>query len=142
VDDARREYSLRRLAELTNRLARLADMVADRRMCVYATGSYGRLEAGTDSDIDLFFLCVDDEFPSTLFLRVAAAIVEATEEMGFPPFTGDGEYLEVHYVQRMEEVLGSARTTPSTPSLRGCCFCLRAGRCWHPRSTSSCCNAS
>jgi hypothetical protein len=95
------------LAELTDRLARLADMVADRRMCVYATGSYGRLEAGTDSDIDLFFLSVDDEFPSTLFLRVAAAIVEATEEMGFPPFTGDGEYLEVHYVQRMEDVLGS-----------------------------------
>jgi hypothetical protein len=58
-----------------------------------------------------FFLCdgvdLDDAFPFTIFVRLAAAIVEATEEMSFPPFTGDGQYLEVHYVQRMEEVLGS-----------------------------------
>jgi len=40
-------------------------------------------------------------------VRLAAALVDATEQMGFPPFTGDGEYLEVHYVQRMEDVLGS-----------------------------------
>ncbi len=110
VEDARRDYSLGRLSELTDRLGPLADVVAGRALCVYATGSYGRLEAGTASDIDLFFLCdadLDDAFPFTVFVRLAAAIVEATEEMGFPPFTGDGQYLEVHYVQRMEDVLGS-----------------------------------
>ena len=86
-------------------------LLGSQPLCVYATGSYGRLEAGRDSDIDLFFLYggadVDEEFPFTAFVRVAAAIVDATEAMGFPPFTGNGEYLEVHYVRRMEEVLGS-----------------------------------
>lgn len=110
VEDARREYSLGRLSELSYRLGPLADVVRGRRLCAYATGSYGRLEAGADSDIDLFFLCdvdVEAAFPFTVFVRLAAAIVEATEEMGFPPFTGEGQYLEVHYVQRMEDVLGS-----------------------------------
>ncbi|UGS36772.1 hypothetical protein DSM104329_03182 [Capillimicrobium parvum] len=110
VEDARREYSLRRLAELTGRLEPLIGAVGDRPLCVYATGSYGRLEAGAASDIDLFFLCdaeLDGAFPFTVFVRLAAAVVEATEQMDFPPFTGDGQYLEVHYVERMEEVLGS-----------------------------------
>jgi predicted nucleotidyltransferase len=111
VEDARREYSLNRLAELTTRLAPLTAVLGEQPLCVYATGSYGRLEAGEDSDIDLFFLYdgadLEEEFPFTTFVRVAAAIIDATEEMAFPPFTGDGEYLEVHYVRRMEEVLGS-----------------------------------
>ena len=110
MDDARREYSLGRLAELTDRLQPLTGVVRDRPLCVYATGSYGRLEAGAASDIDLFFLCdadFDRAVPFTVFVRLVAATVDATEEMGFPPFTGDGQYLEVHYVERMEEVLGS-----------------------------------
>lgn len=110
VDDPRRDYSLSRLGELKDRLAPLSNVVADRPLCVYATGSYGRLEAGASSDIDLFFLCdadIDDAVPFTDFVRLAAAIVDGTEEMGFPPFSGDGQYLEVHYVQRMEDVLGS-----------------------------------
>jgi len=110
MGDPRREYSLGRLSELSDRLAPLADVVGERRLCAYATGSYGRLEAGTDSDIDLFFLSdvdVEGGFPFTVFVRLAAAIVEATDDMGFPPFTGEGQYLEVHYVQRMEDVLGS-----------------------------------
>jgi hypothetical protein len=110
VDDPRREYSLSRLAELGRHLDPREAVVAERPLCTYATGSYGRLEAGPSSDIDLFFLCDfggDGEFPFTVFVRLAAAIIEATEEMGFPPFTGDGQYLEVHHVERMENVLGS-----------------------------------
>jgi len=111
VEDARRDYSLSRLAGLMDRLDPVTAVLGHQPLCVYATGSYGRLEAGRDSDIDLFFLYdgadLDEEFPFTTFVRVAAAIVEVTEGMEFPPFTGDGEYLEVHYVRRMEEVLGS-----------------------------------
>jgi len=110
VEDARREYSLDRLAELTERLEPLTGLIDGRDLCVYATGSYGRLEAGEASDIDLFFLCetdVDRTVPFTIFVRLVAALVEATEQMSFPPFTGDGEYLELHYVHHMEDVLGS-----------------------------------
>jgi hypothetical protein len=83
----------------------------DEPLCVYATGSYGRLEAWEGSDIDLFFLYDDAEprkrFAFTTFVRLAACLVDATEDMGFPPFSGDGKYLDVGYVKQMEEVLGS-----------------------------------
>jgi hypothetical protein len=88
--------------------------LASKPLCVYATGSYGRLEAWRGSDIDLFFLYdggqdPEDRFPYTVFVRLAAALIEAAEEMDFPPFSGDGRYLDVHYVDEMERVLGSPR---------------------------------
>jgi len=103
------EYSVERLSELRRLLVQAAVPIGDHPLSVYVTGSYGRLEAWSGSDIDLFFLHggSGNEFPYTTFIRVAAALVETTEEMGFPPFTGDGKYLEVHYVGQMEEVLGS-----------------------------------
>jgi hypothetical protein len=72
-----------------------------------------RLEAWPGSDIDLFFLYdrakEDGRLPWTTFLRLAARLIDATEEMGFPPFSGDGRYLELQYIRDMERVLGSPR---------------------------------
>jgi hypothetical protein len=111
VHETRRAYSVRRLAELTERLGPVLPHLEDEPLCVYATGSYGRLEAWEGSDIDLFFLYDDAEphpqFAFTTFVRLAACLVDATEDMGFPPFSGDGKYLEVGYVRQMEQVLGS-----------------------------------
>jgi len=80
-------------------------------MCVYATGSYGRLEAYDQSDIDLFFLFAPtpEEKPRVFlpFLRLAGRLVEVTERMGFPPFSGDGRFLETLDVVAMERQLGS-----------------------------------
>lgn len=104
------EYSLGRLKELAAALDPVAHLL-ENRLCVYATGSYGRLEAGFASDIDLFFL--DDAadptqpFPFTQFILVSARLIEATKQMGFPRFSGDGRYLEVQPVSQMEKVLGS-----------------------------------
>ena len=104
------EYSLDRLIELRRRIAGAAAVLGEQPLSVYVTGSYGRLEAWAGSDIDLFFLHggSDDEgpFPYTTFIRIASALIDATDAMQFPPFTGDGEYLEVHYVGNMERVLG------------------------------------
>lgn len=84
---------------------------------MYATGSYGRLEAWPGSDIDLFFLYdgADEtaRFPWTSFVRLSAKLIEAIAEMGIPPFSSDGRYLEVLYVSEMERILGS----PSDDSL-------------------------
>lgn len=107
----RREYSLDRLATLGERLAPVRPVLAGKPICVYATGSYGRLEGWTESDADLFFLYDGDEdaapFPWTTFTQLAACLITATDEMGFPPFSDDGKYLEVLYVRAMEDVLGS-----------------------------------
>lgn len=111
TDVDRAEYSRSRLQELGRRLEPVASLLGDKPLCIYATGSYGRLEAWDGSDIDPFFLYEpahpDDEMPLLTFIRVAACLIEATEDMGFPPFSGDGRYLEVHDVDEMERVLGS-----------------------------------
>lgn len=104
------QYSADRLLELRHRIAGASAMLGEQPLSVYVTGSYGRLEAWAESDIDLFFLHggSDDEgpFPYTTFIRIAAALIDSTQAMQFPAFTGDGEYLEVHYVGEMERVLG------------------------------------
>lgn len=109
--DDRKTYSLGRLGELGKRLGPVESLLTDHRLCIYATGSYGRLEAWEGSDIDLFFLYEperkDDRFPTLTFIRLASCLIEATEDMGFPAFSGDGRWLEVHDVTKMEEVLGS-----------------------------------
>ena len=109
--ETRRAYSLGRLATLGEGLDPVRPLLAHKPICVYATGSYGRLEGWPGSDADLFFLYGGEEdsdrFPWTTFTRLAARLIEVTEEMGFPPFSGDGKYLEVLYVREMERVLGS-----------------------------------
>ncbi|HEX3391205.1 MAG TPA: nucleotidyltransferase domain-containing protein [Solirubrobacteraceae bacterium] len=108
--DERHEYSRSRLNKLIDRLGELDRLLVNHRLCVYATGSYGRLEAWEGSDIDLFFLYDDTErerLPWTTFIRLAAHLIEVTQDMSFPPFSGDGRYLEIQYVAKMERVLGS-----------------------------------
>jgi hypothetical protein len=113
VEETRREYSARRLRELGEHVESLNPLLRDHPLCVYATGSYGRLEGWSGSDIDLFFLYDGADntqrFPWTTFVRLSSRLIEATEQMGFPPFSGDGRYLEVQYVHEMEDVLGSPR---------------------------------
>jgi predicted nucleotidyltransferase len=113
MPDSRPEYSQRRLQELEASIDPVHALLGDHRLCVYATGSYGRMEAWSGSDIDLFFLYDDaDEstrLPWTVFVQLAAHLIKVTADMGFPPFSGDGKYLEIQYVREMGEVLGSAR---------------------------------
>lgn len=116
VSESRRDYSLERLKQLGEELdaGRLLD---GHPLCVYVTGSYGRLEAWEKSDIDPFFLydSADEtrRFPWTRFVRLSARLIDVAQEMDFPSFSKDGKYLEVQYVSEMERVLGS----PSDDSL-------------------------
>jgi hypothetical protein len=105
-----RDYSLRRLQQLGNALD-VAPLLDGHPLCVYVTGSYGRLEAWRESDIDPFFLYDSadetERFPWTSFVRLSARLIETAKTMDFPSFTQDGRYLEVQYVSEMERVLGS-----------------------------------
>ena len=51
----RRSATKRRLSELRTRLVD-AEVRAGDKACVYATGSFGRGEASTHSDLDLFIV--------------------------------------------------------------------------------------
>lgn len=110
VRETHRDYSLRRLSQLGDAL-NAAPLLDGHPLCVYVTGSYGRLEAWPESDIDPFFLYdggdKTERFPWTSFVRLSARLIDTAKEMDFPPFDQDGRYLEIQYVDEMERVLGS-----------------------------------
>lgn len=57
-------YSLIRLKEISNRVKEI-EQLGKNQLCIYTTGSYGRLEASENSDLDLFFLDSDIDHPTS-----------------------------------------------------------------------------
>lgn len=91
-----------------------------RRACVYVTGSFGRLEAGPKSDLDLYIVTdstvEQNESSERKIIRALNGLdeiklkyhlIKASEDKGFPPFDGDGKYLQVHTIPDFTENLGS-----------------------------------
>lgn len=80
MEETPRDYSRRRLAELDEALTPVRPLLDEHPLCVYATGSYGRLEAFSGSDVDLFFLYDgsgdSERFPWTGFVRLAACLID------------------------------------------------------------------
>jgi len=113
----RRDESGRRLEQFVGRARVLEEALGDEPLCIYVTGSYGRLEArvGSDpehgSDLDLFFLYGGEDsaanLPRATWFRVAGRLIDLVQELGFPPLSGDAEYLEIHNSGRMRAQLGS-----------------------------------
>jgi hypothetical protein len=99
----RRGDTRERLQALTEELRRGgADEICGDRASVYATGSGGRGEMGTHSDLDIFIVFDKKAAPPLNNLediRLKARLIEASEKAGFEPFTDDGVYLESYDVQ-------------------------------------------
>lgn len=102
----RKEYTQAQIARLQAELTEASTLVSA-KACVYATGSYGRGEAGTASDLDLFIVSktvlTDDKIKKEERLLsnldticVKADLIITTKKLGIREFDGDGKYLE-HY---------------------------------------------
>jgi hypothetical protein len=106
----RHAFSQGRLVELADRLAKLPQVRALPELCVYATGSYGRLEASQHSDIDLFFLCAAAEKKASISrldeLRLFAGVIDTGQGLAFPTFSNDAEFLRILYLDQILELLG------------------------------------
>jgi len=111
----RRQDTSKRLGQLRAKLEE-ADRVAKDLACVYATGSFGREEASSHSDLDLFIVgrTMDPlhghERRRALSrldeICLKAELIEATRALRIQEFSGDGEYL-VHYtVDELVKTLG------------------------------------
>jgi hypothetical protein len=121
--DKRRSETTNRLETLRGKLGAAATVAKD-RACVYVTGSFGRGEASSHSDLDLFIagrtldpLPGQDERRRALSrldeICIKAELIDATREMGIQEFSGDGEYL-VHYtVDQLIKALGTAHDDAS-----------------------------
>jgi hypothetical protein len=95
-----------------------AEALAAGKACVYATGSFGRREAGPHSDLDLFILGKRDGKPGrdgiegSLLKRldeicIKADLIEATRRLGIQDFSGDGRYLTHYSVHEFTKTLGT-----------------------------------
>jgi predicted nucleotidyltransferase len=107
--DHRRRETERRISRLKRKLERAAG-ISQGKACVYVTGSFGRGEASPYSDLDLFIVGQKHSNQRSLArldeIRLKAELIEATQKLGIPPFSGDGEYLTHHTVDDLVKNLG------------------------------------
>jgi predicted nucleotidyltransferase len=107
--DRRRLETTKRIDALRLELTRAAELCGE-TACVYMTGSFGRGEASEHSDLDLFIVGQGaPEAPALSRLDqilVKADLIEANRKLGFPDFSGDGEYLAHHTVGELVDTLG------------------------------------
>src|ERR1700759_4068871 len=90
VLEQRRSDTQRRLDELRSELTESPALIAD-KACVYVTGSGGRGEMSSHSDLDLFIVSDIEEAKPRLrrldAIVVRAELIKATRKRGFPEFS-------------------------------------------------------
>lgn len=110
---SRRAAALQRLKEVEAGLEKITYLQDAPGLCIYVTGSYGRLEASEHSDLDLFFLhegtSEEQGLPRLQKTLIDAEIIKLCDRLGFPGFSRDGEFLKVHHLDDMKEKLGSPK---------------------------------
>lgn len=107
--DQRRAQTANRIKLLQAEVTRAEQLCRDAG-CVYVTGSFGRSEASTHSDLDLFIVGLGTHKDPALSrlnqILVKADLIEASKKLKLPEFSGDGEYLTHHTVAELLETLG------------------------------------
>lgn len=106
----RRRFVSERVAALRARIAEIVELREVPGLCVYLTGSYGRYEASPYSDLDIFFMHKGSSSQNAVLpvqkTLIDAALIRACRELGFPEFTGGGQYLTIHYLDDIRASLG------------------------------------
>jgi predicted nucleotidyltransferase len=112
IFDQRRAYSLDRITELTSAIDKLTEPIELADLTIFTVGSYGRLEASSHSDIDLFFVYgpsdASKEQRRTNELRLFGRLIEKVADLGFPKLSNDAQYLQSHEAKKVLKHLGSA----------------------------------
>jgi len=102
------QFSKDKIEEFKEAIAKIPELKGN-NLCIFVTGSYGRLEASEHSDIDLFFLDTDkDNLTSSIdTVLINAQIINICRELELPEFSKDGLYLQTHCLKSIKENLGS-----------------------------------
>ena len=112
VYTVRADYSSNRMMELRNRIGKLSEAQDFEDLTIIGAGSYARQEASEYSDLDVFFLCAKDRAklgtPRTDELRLFGKVIDIVEDMGFPQFSNDCQYLVVMHTGDMSSHMGSS----------------------------------
>ncbi|RWK62854.1 hypothetical protein [Mesorhizobium sp.] len=110
IDD-RKIYSLERIQELNKLLVRAQEISAG-KACVFASGSFGRLEASAHSDLDPCIVSLCDRGKRSKLsllseIALKAEIISAVKEFRLPEIDGDGKYLGQFTSYRLVKEIGS-----------------------------------
>lgn len=107
--EERQRFSDARLNELRSTIAgEVPSLEGCPNLCVYATGSYARRDAGRFSDLDIFFVNVDEASCSRIQqMLVNADLIRLCQKLDLPEFSGDGQYLTIHSLASLVGELGS-----------------------------------
>ncbi len=112
IFEERSDYSLRRIGDLKEAISGLTAPIDLPDLSIFTVGSYGRLEASSHSDIDLFFVYGQSENSKaerrTNELRLFGRLIEKVEELDFPKLSNDAQYLQSHETAKVLKHLGSA----------------------------------
>lgn len=112
--ESRRKYTEETMETLLRSLSHAQNSFGS-KACVYVTGSFGRNEAGSNSDLDLFIVgrrISDPGADRQNVLRrldeicLKAGLIKATRECGLPEFDGDGRFLVRHSIVDLVKTLG------------------------------------
>jgi len=106
----RHDFALGKLTTLHAEVAKAAEGVELQGLSIFTVGSYGRLEASDQSDIDLFFIyerASPKETRRTNELKLFGRLIDVVESMSFPALSNDAQYLESHVIEDVLQSLGS-----------------------------------
>lgn len=112
--DIRKSETQKKFSSLKNEVAPLNNLL-EGKACIYATGSFGRLDAGTQSDLDLFIVSKVATTPEKQVVNLLsnldviltkAKLIEAVRKLGLPDFDSDGKYLECHSIYDFTSKMG------------------------------------
>lgn len=104
----RRLSSIRQLETLRKEFAKEA-VVNLSNVTVFAAGSLGRLEAGGNSDLDIFVIARPHSLGKLSEARLLSKIADLNDELRFPPFSDEMRYMKVYDGEQLIKDTGKPR---------------------------------
>lgn len=110
--DEIRSSSEEKLKRVREDLSEMDRLFGD-RASVYATGSFGRLDAGPQSDLDIFIISEGEADSDKVALSIIDEInlkynlIQIPRKHNLPNFDGGGKFLSVHLLDNYTRWLGS-----------------------------------
>ena len=85
------------------------ESVRDGPLAIFCAGSLARMDVGAKSDLDIFVTADhSDRVDRRLFkIRLFSELMATNERLGFPPFSNDGEYLKIYFMDDLTSRAGS-----------------------------------
>jgi predicted nucleotidyltransferase len=105
--ESRRQNSENSLSEIRKHFS-ATKFFDDKHVSVFTAGSFGRRDAGKNSDLDLFVVSEQEKRSRLSDLEILAKLIQINGELNYPPFSNDGQYLKVYSIADMKNKAGDS----------------------------------